>query len=181
MIALARSYAQAFLQAAPAGYDVGAFLEKAEAIDRAVTSDERLKGFFFSPSIPPEPKTRALQELGRRVQLDSFGERFFRVLVKRRRLADLTSILSAIRREWNRQSGIAEAQVTLATPVGPTEQASLVQALSRAVGQPVRLNMQVDGRILGGFVARVGSQVFDASVRSAIERFERRASPTARS
>jgi F-type H+-transporting ATPase subunit delta len=181
MNAFAHNYARAFLQAAPPDYDVGAFLERADAIARAIVSDARLKGFFSSPSIPLEPKTKALQELGRRVGLDEFGERFLRLLVRRRRLADLAVILSAIRVEWDRKSGIVDARVTVASPVGPDEQASLAEALSRAVGQPVRLSTEVDGRILAGFVARVGSQVFDASVRNAIERFGQRASQSARS
>jgi F-type H+-transporting ATPase subunit delta len=179
--AFARSYAQAFLQASPPKYDVAAFLDQAQALGRALFSEQRVKGFFLSPSIPMEAKTRALHELGRRAGLDAFSQRFFELLLKRRRLADLAPILSAIRQEWNRKGGVAEALVTLAAPAGSAEQSSLVEALSRAVGQPVRLTVHVDGRILGGFIARIGSQLFDASVRSAIERFQLRASPSGRS
>lgn len=181
MSAFARSYAQAFFQAAPSEFDVAAFLDQAQALGRAILSEERVKGFFLSPSIPMEAKRNALEQLGRRAGLEAFSKRFFGLLLKRRRLADLTPILSAIRQERNRKSGVAEAQVTLAAPAGSAEQSALVEALSRAVGQPVRLTVQVDGRILGGFIARIGSQVFDASVRSAIERFQLRASPLGRS
>ncbi len=52
----------------------------------------------------------------------------------------------------------------------------IAQALERAVGKPVRLETSVDGSILGGFVARVGSEVFDASILRAIEQFQRQAS-----
>jgi F-type H+-transporting ATPase subunit delta len=177
----ARSYAQAFLEAAPSGYDVDGFLERADTIARVISSDGRVKRFFASPSIPAEPKVKALEALGRRVGLDQFGDRFFGLLLKRRRLADLPPILSMIRRDWDRQRGVVEALVTLASPVNPAEEASLSQALSRTVGQPVRLRTAIDDSILGGFVARVGSQLFDASVRSAIQRFRQLTSQTARS
>jgi F-type H+-transporting ATPase subunit delta len=96
-------------------------------------------------------------------------------------LADLAPILSMIRRDWDRQRGVVEALVTLASPAAPAEQASLSEALSRTVGQPVRLRTAIDAEILGGFVARVGSRLFDASVRSAIQRFRQLTSQTARS
>jgi F-type H+-transporting ATPase subunit delta len=177
----ARSYAQAFLEAAPSGYDVDSFLERADTIGRVISSDGRVKRFFSSPSIPLEPKVKALEALGRRVGIDPFGDRFFRLLLRRRRLSDLAPILSMVRRDWDRQRGVVEALVTLASPAGPGEQASLSEALSRTVGQPVRLRTAIDAGILGGFVARVGSQLFDASVRSAIQRFRQLTSQTARS
>ena len=177
----ARSYAQAFLEAAPSGYGVDGFLERADTIARVISSDGRVKRFFASPSIPVEPKVKALEALGRRVGLDQFGDRFFRLLLKRRRLSDLAPILSMIRRDWDRQRGVVEALVTFASPVDPAVEASLSQALSRTVGQPVRLRTEIDDSILGGFIARVGSQLFDASVASAIQRFRQVTTQTARS
>ena len=63
------------------------------------------------------------------------------------------------------------ARVILARPVGGAEQEKIAQALGRAIGRRVRLEMDVDENILGGLVAKVGSEIFDASVRHAVERF----------
>jgi len=58
--------------------------------------------------------------------------------------------------------------------VAETERAKIAEALARAVGRRVRLEVDVDEKILGGFVAKVGSEVFDASVRRAVELFRER-------
>jgi len=173
--AFARSYAQAFLQAAPAGLDVDGFFERAEAIRRAIGAEPRLKAFFTAPAVPADAKTRALGDLGRRAGLDDYGRRFLELILRNRRLLDLGVILSALRGEADRARGVVEAQVTVATSIGEPERQKIAEALARASGRVVRLTTSVDEEILGGFIARVGSEVFDASVRRAIERFEEQA------
>ena len=54
MSRFARPYAQAFLETAPPGYDVEAFLSAAAAIVRAMAGDARLKNFLAGPSVPPD-------------------------------------------------------------------------------------------------------------------------------
>jgi F-type H+-transporting ATPase subunit delta len=171
MTAFARSYAQAFLQTAPAGYGVERFLEGAGAIRQALSEDARLKAFFSSPAVPLTVKSRTLGELALKAGVDDFGKRLLDVALRHGRLLGLSEILSAIREQSDRASGVVAAQVTVAAPVDEKEQARIAQALSRSVKRRVRLKVDVDEKILGGFVAQIGSEVFDASVRHAVERF----------
>ncbi len=171
MTAFARSYAQAFLQAAPQGYDVDRFLEGARTIDHAVAEDSRLKAFFTSPAVPVQAKKGALARLSAQAGLDEFGARLLAVALDNGRLPALSQILAAVREQADQASGVVAARVTVAAPVGEAERERIARALARSVGRRVRLEMDVDGKILGGFVARVGSEVFDASVRHAVERF----------
>ncbi len=171
MTALARSYARAFLETAASGYDVNRFLGGARAVEQALSADARLKAFFGAPTVPAEPKKGVLEELTRRVGLDDFGRRFFQVVLANRRILRIGEILLEIREESDRRRGTVAARVRVATPVGPAEEKKIAEALSRALGRTVRLQVEVDEGILAGFVARVGSEVFDASVLHAIERF----------
>ena len=180
MSAFARSYAQAFLGAAPAGYDTDGFLARAEAIRRALLGEPRLKAFFAAPAVPAEPKRKTLDELARKVGLDEFGLRFFQILLAHRRLVDLTPILTALRDAADRASGVVEARVTVAAPLEEAQRNQISQALARAVGRRVRLTTQVDEKILGGFVARAGSEVFDASVLNAVQQFQQQATEGAK-
>lgn len=175
MSTFARSYAQAFLQAAPAAFKVDGFLERAEAIRRAVGAEPRLKAFFAAPAVPAEAKSRALGDLARRAGVDDYGRRFLELILRNRRLLDLGLILSALRTEADHSRGVVQAQVIVATAIGEPEERQIAEALTRASGRRVRLTTSVDKDILGGFIARVGSEVFDASVRRAIERFEEQA------
>ncbi|MCA1582175.1 MAG: ATP synthase F1 subunit delta [Acidobacteria bacterium] len=180
MSAFARSYARAALESAPAGYDFDRLVEGAGAVRRALDSDARLKEFFAAPSIPRAPKERALEALAVKAGLDDFGRRLLRVILDHGRLSKLSEILSALSQGVDRSRGVNEAHVTVAAPIGPQEEKKIADALGRSVGGTVRLRVAVDENILGGFVARVGSRVIDASVASAIERFQEKGKESAR-
>lgn len=167
----ARPYANAFLQTMPADYDVDSFLENASAISRALGGDPRVKGFLAAPTIPIDAKRRVLDDLASRAGVDDFGRRFLALVLEKRRILALGEILSAVRSARDRALGIVEAVVTVAAPVGEPERRRIEEALARQVGRGVRMRVEVDPRILAGFVAKVGSEIFDASALRAVERF----------
>jgi F-type H+-transporting ATPase subunit delta len=168
----ARPYAQAFLETVPAGYDVDAFLAAAGVIVRAIGQDARLKNFLASPSLPVDAKRRVLDELAVRAGVDDFGRRFLALVLSNRRIVALAEILSAVRAALDRSTGVVEALVTVAAPLEESQRRRIEEALGRQLGRRVRMKVDVDGKILAGFVARVGSEVFDASAARAIERFQ---------
>lgn len=172
MSRFARPYAQAFLETVPAGYDVDAFLAAAGVIVRAIGQDARLKNFLASPSLPVDAKRRVLDELAVRAGVDDFGRRFLALVLSNRRIVALAEILSAVRAALDRSTGVVEALVTVAAPLEESQRRRIEEALGRQLGRRVRMKVDVDGKILAGFVARVGSEVFDASAARAIERFQ---------
>jgi F-type H+-transporting ATPase subunit delta len=180
MTAFARSYAQAFLQTAPKGYDVERFLEGAAAIREALGEDARLKAFFSSPAVPLTAKSGALAQLASKAGVDAFGTRLLNLALEHGRVLGLSQILSAIREQSDRAGGVVAARVTVAAPVDEGERVRIAEALGRSVNRRVRLKVDVDEKILGGFVAQIGSEIFDASVRNAVERFQKQTKENAR-
>ncbi len=172
MSRFARPYSQAFLEALPAGFDVEAFLDRASAIPRAISRDSRVKNFLAAPSIPLDAKRRFLQDLAGRAGIDGFGRRFLTLVLENRRVFSLAEILAAIRAARDRQLGVVEAVVTVAAPLGDSQQRRIEDALARQLGRRVRMKVEVDPKILAGFIAKAGSEVFDASADRAIERFQ---------
>ncbi len=175
MSAIARPYARAFLEAAPAGYDVEGFLARAGSLARAIESDVTLRAFLSAPAVPEEAKRKTVAELSTRCGLDAFGARFFEVMLKNRRLLEAGAILQTLRESWDAKQGVLEGRVTVAAPIGEAEKASIEQALAERLKGTVRLKVAVDPKILAGFVARVGSNVFDASAAEGIRRFRQQA------
>lgn len=165
-----RAYAKAFLDIAPPGYDVEAFLAKAGELRRALAED-RLRTFFLAPAVPAQVKQSVLDELTALADLDEFGRRFFRVVLANRRIGDAGGILAALHEAHDLRQGVVEAAVAVATPVDEAGSARIAKALAHRVGKKVRVHLEIDSRILGGFVARVGSEIFDASAARAIDRF----------
>jgi F-type H+-transporting ATPase subunit delta len=167
----ARPYAQAFLETVPPGYDVEAFLAAAGTIQRAIAQDPRLKHFLTAPSIPVDAKRRVSDDLAARAGVDEVGRRLLGLVLEKRRIVALAEILSTIRAVHDRISGILEAEVSVAAPLNDAERARIEEALARQTNRRVRMKVEVDPKILAGFVAKVGSEVFDASAVRAIERF----------
>ena len=63
------------------------------------------------------------------------------------------------------------ADVRSAKPLSDQEQAELRRTLEKKAGRKVELTIKTDTELIGGLVAKIGSEVFDASVSGKIERF----------
>ena len=87
---------------------------------------------------------------------------------RKRRIGE---ILAGLSESLDARRGVVAAQVTVAAAIGDEERRAIEQALARRIGRRVRMQVAVDPAVLAGFVARVGSEVFDASAAQAIERF----------
>jgi F-type H+-transporting ATPase subunit delta len=177
-MSFARPYARAFLEAAPKGYDVEGFLGASAGLSRAIDDDRALRAFLSAPSVPEEARRKALAELAQRAGVDAFGLRYLELLLRHRRLLSLSTILQGVRDEYDAERGVLEGHVTVAAPIGEVEKGAIEQALSAKLNGKVRLKVAVDPKILGGFVARVGSSVFDASAMAGIRRFREQAKGT---
>jgi F-type H+-transporting ATPase subunit delta len=168
---LARSYSQAFLEAAPSGYAVGRFLEAARSVERAISENAPLRAFLSAPNVALPVKQRALEEVARRAGADDYGRRLLAVVLGNRRIARLPEILTGLAEAEDERQGVVAARVTVAAPIGDAEKARIEASLSKRAGRRVRMRVEVDPKVLAGFVARVGSEVLDASADNAIERF----------
>ena len=175
MSSFVHPYARAFLEAAPSGYDIGSFLAAAASLVQAVETSPDLRAFLANPAVPREAKRKAVAELSGKAGLDPFGQRFFDVILANHRILESGPILKGIEEAHDAQQGIVRGRVTVATPIGETERASIEEAVAARVGGKVKLAVDVDPAILAGFVARVASNVFDASAAAGIRRFREQA------
>jgi F-type H+-transporting ATPase subunit delta len=129
---------------------------------------------FRNPTIPQEQKRRVLEALIARGRVRQTTANFLQVLLQNHRLADLQVINEAFARELDRRSGIVSAQVTTARPVPARVQESLSARIGELTGSRVRLNFGVDEGLIGGVVTRVGSTVYDGSVRSQLDQIKQK-------
>jgi len=93
------------------------------------------------------------------------------VLLADGRKLDLVPDLAASFRErmLNHQN-IVRAEVTSAAPLSAEKTKALEDSLSKVTGKKVDLSVSVDPALLGGVVARIGSTVYDGSVKTQLER-----------
>ena len=172
MSAFTHPYTRAFFESAPPGYDTGRFLEAAGDFGRAIEENRTLRAFLSTPAVPLEAKRKTVAELARKAGLDTFGARFFEVVLEHHRILEAGVILQSLREGHDARQGIVQGRVTVATPIGDPERGRIEEAVAARVGGKVRLKVDVDPKILAGFVVHVGSNVFDASAAAAIRRFQ---------
>jgi F-type H+-transporting ATPase subunit delta len=138
---------------------VGAFEESPE-----------LRNVLETPSIPPELKRKIVDELGRRMDLATAVRNFVFLLIDNRRIEMLREIQRAFHEALNSRLGIADAEVTSARELSAEQRRELTGALERRTGKKIEARFRQDASLLGGAVVRVGSVVYDGSVREQLTR-----------
>ena len=87
-------------------------------------------------------------------------------MVDRRRTDLLSEITDAFEAAVDERMGLVRAQVTSAAPLTDAQKAEMQSALTQVAGKQVRCEFSVDPDLIGGVVARIGSRVYDGSVRA---------------
>ena len=94
---------------------------------------------------------------------------FYSYLIDQRRLIDFPGIREEFTGLVDEDSGLITAQVVTASPLDEQRRERLRRALCERTGYDVRLEVEVDERLIGGLVAKVGDLVFDGSIRAQLE------------
>ncbi len=97
-------------------------------------------------------------------------QNFIFVVIDHRRVADFSSIVSAFEALLDERLGFVRADVLTAAPLGPAQQAGLESEISRVAGKKAKLKFSIDPALIAGAVARIGSTVYDGSVRGQLDR-----------
>lgn len=168
--AVARRYASALADVAVeqkstdrAKADLASFVE-------AFFSASDLRIFLESPAVSREMKQRVLDEIAKEMKLEPAVRNFILLVVDHRHTEALHDIQQAFEEELNARMGIAEAEVTLARTLNANEKEQLKAALERRTGKKIEARFKEDRGLLGGAVVRVGSTVYDGSVREQLAR-----------
>lgn len=170
-----RPYADALLGTVPAGFDIEALIVALRDVSAAVAGSPPLRAVLATPSVKLEVKRRIVEELGAKAGADGVGARYLRLLLENGRILQLGEILAALREALDAREGVIPAQVTAASELDGSARDRVAAALSRATGRKVRASFSTDPSLLAGFVARVGSKIYDASALGAIEKFKEEA------
>lgn len=98
---------------------------------------------------------------------------FVDLLLRKKRLNELETIVTEFEALVERQQGIQRAAVTSAVPLIEAERERLHRELERMTGKKIRLTAGVDTRLVGGALVRIGDRVVDRSVHSLLAAIER--------
>jgi len=135
-----------------------------------VKGDSNFRRFVADPRPRATAQAKVLADVATRLGLDPLTGNFLRVLAANRRLAALPAVITQFEAQLAAKRGQVAAEVTTATPLSDTQRAALTASLIQAGHANVRLVEKLDPALLGGLVVKIGSRLYDNSVRAKLQR-----------
>lgn len=138
-----------------------------------------LRRALENPSLEGAARERVLRQLARQAQLAPVTTNSLLVLLRRRRLGELTGIARRLRTLADEKNGVVRAKIVSAGSLSETYFNQLKQNLERALGKRVIVEHEEDPELIGGIITRIGDNTFDGSIRGRLEELERKLLATA--
>lgn len=170
---IARRYAEALAEAADAQSQLLNVASELHQLAVLWESSKDLKTVFESPAVKLDDKSAVLEALVKQAKLAPLVASFLRVLLSRMRIQHLVEIDRAFAAEVDRRQGVVAADVTTAADLSADEREMLTKKLETATGKKVKLNFATDAELIGGVVTRIGSRIYDGSIRSKLDSIKR--------
>jgi len=175
MSALTLRYAHAFASvAASSRLDVNAAQQQMRDFSETFASSDELREVLMNPSIAGEQKLKVLDAIAGRIGMFPQVRNFLAVIMDHQRLAELNEIVTEYHAVADEQAGMAEAEITSAHPLNDEDRAELEAQVTKLAGGKVRATYRQDAALLGGAVVRIGSTVYDGSLRGQLQQLKQR-------
>jgi F-type H+-transporting ATPase subunit delta len=139
------------------------------ALKGLLAESEDLRRLIASPKFSAEDKAKGLAALATRAGFHKTTQKFLGLLAANRRTGALGEIIAAFQRLAADRRGLVSAQVVTAIALTDAQTRGLVAALRQALGKEPQIDAVVDPSILGGLKVRVGSRLYDASLKSKLD------------
>jgi F-type H+-transporting ATPase subunit delta len=163
---LAGRYARALFDLATEGKALAAVETSISALGAALGQSSELKALTTSPVVSRSDAAKAVAGIAKALKIDPLTANFLGVLAQNRRLSELGNVVRAFTGMAAAHRGETTAEVTSAHPLSAAQVTALKSQLKSRIGRDVAVDLKVDPAILGGLVVKLGSRLFDSSIRT---------------
>ena len=143
-------------------------------IRESLESSVEFRDLLFDPAVPRSTRKHVLRTLAESVGMPVQVANFLATVVDHNRITSLASIAEVFHELREAAAGIVPAQITTAWPLTDDLKDRTMRALEQMTGRKIRLTTHVDQGILGGAVTKVGSTVYDGSLRTQLDQLRRK-------
>jgi len=164
-----KRYATALLDLATSPAAIKALEKDLKSMKAMFAGSEDLRRLAASPVFTVEDKADALTAVAKKAKLGKLATQFVGLVATNRRAAEIPSMITAFEDELALRRGSQVAKVTSAKKLTAAQVTSLKANLKKAEGRKVDLELDVDPNLLGGFVVRLGSKLYDSSLKTQLE------------
>lgn len=173
MASVANTYARAFADVVLADrLDASRVLGGLRNIAGLMQESTDLRRVWQNPAVPADQKRRLLDVIVQREGIERHVRNLVALLIDHRRTHFLKQIMEQLKKELDARLGFAEAQITSARELGDAERRTLEAQIAKLTGKKVRAQFGLDPSLLGGAVVRLGSTIYDGSVKGQLEKIK---------
>ena len=162
-------YAQALFELARAQGDAGAVEADLKSFKAMRAESTDLRTVIASAVIDAETKGRCLAAIADAAQFAPTTRKFLGLVAANRRASAIPAMISSFEKLAADDRGAVSAEVTTALPLTDAQARALAASLRTALGKDPEIETKVDPAILGGLKVRVGSRLYDASLKSRLD------------
>jgi len=139
---------------------------------RTALGDEQLRRLVEHPAVPFAEKEKVLRQVAKNVTAEPLSMAL--LMVRRGRPGAIDAMVDRFAELVRRERGISLAEVRTARPLDDAQRTAITQRLRELTGDKIEMNEVVDDALIGGISVRIGDRLYDASVRSRLERLRAR-------
>jgi len=162
-------YAQALFDLASENKQIPAVEADLKSLKTALAESKDLRVLVGSPAFGAEDKGKGLAAIAAKAKFTDTTRKFLGLLAANGRASALASVITGFEDLASKARGAVSAQVTTAVPLSAAQSKGVAAALRQALGKDPEIETRVDPAILGGIKVRVGSRLFDASLKSKLD------------
>ena len=173
MASVASTYARAFADVVLSSHlDADRSIAELRAIASLLKENSDLRRVWENPAVPADQKRRLLDVIAERDGISKQVRNLVAVLIDHRRIHFLEPIIAQLEKELDARLGFAEAEITSARALGDGERREFEAQVGKLTGKKVRARYGQDASLLGGAVVRLGSTIYDGSVKGQLEKIK---------
>ena len=169
----ATRYAKALLDVTTSDADAGQAERDLTTFADLLGTSSELRQALLAPSVPASGKRGIVTAIAQRIGMAPAGVRLLQLLADRDRLGLMDDLLAVYRERLLERRKVVRAELRSAVALTPDEVKAIETELGAVTGMNVAIDAVVDPELIGGVLAKVGSTVYDGTVRSQLQRLRR--------
>jgi len=170
----ALKYARALLEAAAENATEDAVLTDLRSFDSLLSGHDELRSTLQNPVVPFPSKRKIVEALGVRIPFSQTVQNFILIAVSNARIHQFSSLVDAFSQVLDEKREIQQGTVYSANALDSAQRELITQGMTRLTKGHVRLAFEEDSDLIGGIKIRLGSTIFDGSIRARLNELEKR-------
>lgn len=161
---IAKKYSRALINSVDIS-DFPKIVQEFKAFSRLIDVNRQLKLLFAGQIFSENEKEKAFDALAPLLKFNPGTEKFLKLMIIHGHLSAINEVIAASVDAYNDRQKKATAVVVSSVSLNEKNTEQLKNALKQMTDREITLENQIDESLLGGFIVKVGSTIFDSSVK----------------